>query len=511
MSAPLILGISASLRNARSKTGGEHLVGEILSLDTREELDDYLSNQAKMHLDQFIAAGRAEGKPFDEVYRELRKSGGTRGLSNSEVSLVAALWGAKSKGCRISFASLVDHFPADGSVRGMDHLKAMLRQADGVILATPVYFGDRSSLAQRFLDVIRNDPLLIRDLEGKIYAGVVAAAKRNGGQETTLIYQMLDYLNLGMLAVGNDSMTTSQYGGTTHAGDVGTAPKDSYGIETCVGTGRRVARVAHQLEVSDSYHIKHDDNPRIGFWKLQDRNNELVKYIQPLLEKASSIAKLDVIDIANTEVRPCIACDLCPTHMGPDREYRCIVKRQGDGVLDYHTHLIEADMLMPAVYTALNREGIHTAYQQFMERTRYLRRGDYVFSDRMVAPIIVNEIGANDHMDVRMVTSFIRHHTVMHKPILAWVHKGEVLNLEELRRDIISAVAQGERMLKGRLAMIAEKSAEVVAYNPIGYHISGAREGEDETQISRRYSERERQYRTLNESRSRLEDPRNVA
>ena len=51
-------------------------------------------------------------------------------------------------------------------------------------------------------------------------------AKRNGGQETTLVYQLIDMINLNMLGVGNDSASTSQYGGTVVAGDVGTMAKE---------------------------------------------------------------------------------------------------------------------------------------------------------------------------------------------------------------------------------------------------------------------------------------------
>ena len=46
---------------------------------------------------------------------------------------------------------------------------------------------------------------------------VLHGAKRNGGQETALIYQLVDFINLGMLGAGNDSQRLS---GTIVAGDV---------------------------------------------------------------------------------------------------------------------------------------------------------------------------------------------------------------------------------------------------------------------------------------------------
>ena len=65
---------------------------------------------------------------------------------------------------------------------------------------------------------------------------------------------------------------------------------------------------------------------------------------------------------------------------------------------------------MPAVYSPRDRSGLESVYQEFMERTRYLRRGDYVFTDRLVVPLVVAELGSAEHLDIRMLTSFIRHH-----------------------------------------------------------------------------------------------------
>ena len=42
------------------------------------------------------------------------------------------------------------------------------------------------------------------------YAGLAVGAKRNGGQETTLIFQMTDFLNMGAKVVGNGHDTTDR-------------------------------------------------------------------------------------------------------------------------------------------------------------------------------------------------------------------------------------------------------------------------------------------------------------
>ncbi len=510
MTKPLILGLSATLRNARSSASSTNLVQELEGLDRREDLDEFMTSQAKIHLDQFIAAGRAKEVPFDEMYRRLRKMGGTRGLSNSEVCLVAALWAARNGGVRIEHASLADHFPANGDALDIETLKQRLRRADGIILATPVYFGDRSSLSQRFIEMLRADETLRRDLAGKVYGGISVGAKRNGGQETALIYQMLDMIDIGLLAVGNDFETTSQYGGTGHAGDIGTMPKDTYGINTSLGVGRRIAHVTLSLDAG--HHCTLKAPLRLGLWILQDRDGEAGKRAKQAIEKSlknsSTAAELKTINFTEDTIRPCIACDICPTHVGPDSEYRCIIGLKDDGLYKNHQKLMDVDVLMPVVFCPVDRDGLVSVYQQFMERTRYLRRGDYVFSDRLVVPIVFVEVGANEHMDVRLLTSFIRHHTVMQKPVVGLIHDGRLLNSNEVEQTLRAAIENGKFVLQGRLAT-TDSMPDKLRYNPVGYVLSQAKDRDAESLHARELLVEQRNRKSRKEKTERLtiEDP----
>lgn len=501
MSKPLILGVAASLRNARFKEGARNLINELKGLADREALEGFIAEQAKIHVDQFVASGRADGLPFDELYKKLRQLGGLRGLSNSEVCLAAALWSAWDKGCDIGHVSLADHFPANGVPVDVDALKTRLREADGIILASPVYFGDRSSLAQHFIEMIRSDDALRADLAGKVYAGVAVGAKRNGGQETTLIYQMLDMLNLGLLGVGNDSDTTSQYGGTAHAGDIGTIVKDSYGINTCMGTGRRIARVAIQCVTAAGVELA--DLPRLDFWFLQDREGALARLFAPFRAEILERADIRENDLTRHHIRPCIACDICPTHVGPDTEYRCIIKRKDDGVVIAHDDLLRPDVLVPTLFSPKDRRGLVSVYQEFMERTRYLRRGDYVFTDRLVMPLVFAEIGANENLEIRAMTSFVRHHTVLLKPITAWLHDGEIINADEVRDGLSNAIAYGSLLTRGRLSAAAMRS-QGVHYNPVGYVLSHAKDNERTTMAAREQATQLRQEKLVEQSHKRL-------
>ncbi len=496
-----ILGLSASLRAARWKDTGKNLVQELAEVSNREKLDEFITDQAKIHLDQFIESGRRDGKAFDELYKDLRKKGGFRGLSNSEVMLVAALWGARELGADIEYLALSKYFPANGIAENIDELKSKLKLIDGLLISTPVYFGDRSSLSQQLIELIRSDNQLRADMEGKIYAGLSVGAKRNGGQETTLIYQMLDMINIGFLGVGNDSDTTSQYGGTAHAGDVGTIPKDIYGINTAIGTGKRIAKVARLNLMADQCELK--DRLKIGLWILQDRNNEIVNLIGKSIHSLNPATETVQINLLTNNIRPCIACDVCPTHIGPDEEYRCIIKSNNDGLKNVHKELLWADILVPALYSPKNRKDLVSVYQQFMERTRYLRRGDYVFSDQLVVPLIFSDIDSHENLHIRTMTSFIRHHTIMYKPIIGWLKNGKLLNGEEVESELNKACSLGYRLTSGRL-MNASVDADATSYRPVGYVLSQEKDNEDESILARKSAIQERNENIVNESRKRL-------
>ena len=319
MSKISILGLSGSLRNARFRLGSRSLTNELEGIETEKDLTAYLVTQTKIRADDFLEAGLSNGSPFDEVYHALQKRRFERGLSNSEAATAAALWAAHRAGTEISHIALAEHFPPNGPVREPKRLAAALRAADGIIVSSPVYFGDRGSLVQALFEFIASDPDLKRDMAGKIYGGLAVGAKRNGGQETTLIYQMLDMLNTGFLAVGNGHETTAQYGGTAKAGDVGTFASDQYGLETCIGTGRRVARTA----LMKSLHRNGPalaDKLSIHLWLVQDSEDGtghryFNNWATELHERDPSV-NVRIFDAVNHEVVRCLACEVCPNSPG---------------------------------------------------------------------------------------------------------------------------------------------------------------------------------------------------
>jgi len=499
--SPKVLGIAASLRNARWGMGNRKLIDELVAIESKEALLAYLQSESQLHLEAFLEAGRRDGKDFLEIYGNLRRRHGDSGLSNSEVALAAALWAAQKEGADIDHVSLSEHFTASGEVRRPEVLRAKLLEADGLLLSGPVYFGDRGSLAESLIEFIACDQALRNALCGRIYAGISVGAKRNGGQETSLIYQMLDLVNLGLFAVGNDSDTTAQYGGTGHAGDVGTMHKDIYGLDTSMGAGRRIAKVLERIVPAKRLR----DLPRVLFLVLQDADEIGAREVSRLATRFKGHMHSTVINMVSKRIQRCIACDICPTHIDVDDTYRCIIKAGRDDLSDLHTDLLHHDMIVPVGVSVRNYSRIKSNYQNFNERTRYLRRGDYIWSDLLVAPLVIEELGNNTSLSMRMMTSFLRHHTVMSKPMIEYLRDDAILNEGEIDQTFSTALRFATRLAAGRLTDAHDYY--VTRYKPVGYVLSANKDIEDERMLRRQKMIEARLSRLVVEAEERLEIP----
>ncbi len=496
MKAQKILGIAASLRNARWGVGNRSLIDQLRQIDKKEDLTAYFARESQLHIENYLEAGRKEGKDFLEIYANLMKNRGDSGLSNSEVLLASALWAAHKEGADIEHLSLSEHFTATGQQRNPEILRAKLLEADGLMISSPVYFGDRSSPVESLIEFIASDSELKSAMRGSVYGGLSVGSKRNGGQETTLMYQMFDMVNLGLLGVGNDSDSTAQYGGTGQAGDVGTVHKDSYGIDTSMGTGRRIARVLKQIRSGYRLH----DKSKTLFLILHDSDNIGAREVDRLVARFKPDMHSTVVNLTGQRINRCIACDICPTHIGRDEEYRCAIK--GDSLTDLHRKFLYHDLIVP-VYVSLHRTTTGSNYQSFIERTRYLRRADYIWNDIMVAPLVLEGPGGYRLIPMRMLTSFVRHQSIMAKPMIGYLQDGEITNQQYIERDFESTLRLSAEMSAGRLAL-SKDTAALRRYNQIGYVLSADKDVEDEKMQRRRDAGEARQSRVLIEAKNRL-------
>ena len=112
----------------------------------------------------------------------------------------------------------------------------------GIIIGTPVYFGNMSYLCKAFLDrcnVFRRK----FGLADKVAGVVAVGGGRNGGQELTIRSVHTCLLGQAMIIVG-DAPPTGHWGGTAWSGAPGGVTDDEYGMNSVKNLGRHVAEVA---------------------------------------------------------------------------------------------------------------------------------------------------------------------------------------------------------------------------------------------------------------------------
>lgn len=492
-----LLGITASPRSCIDNTLNSILVEDLKKIRTKQSLLDYLhlcsGIQTVTELEKTMSA-----QPDWGILRLIKKKKLKRGMSNSEVALVAALWAAFQRDVDINYLSLKEFFLPSNKVKNPNRLKENLLASDAVLISGPVYFGDRGTLVQELINFIRLDKQLLLNLTGKLYAGISVGAKRNGGQETSLIYQILDFISLGLIAVGNDSDTTAQYGGTCWAGNIGSVVKDSYGMDTAMGTGRRVANLLSKYR----HKGKLADKVKVLFIILQDAKGIARKFVSKLIHNFAFKIDAEVIDVTQRQFVRCLACDNCPQKIGIDEDYRCKISNS-DEFYELHKRFLNHDAIVPVAVSMNDFANVMTNYQIFMERTRYLRRGDYALSDMMVSPLIIQELGAMENLQIRMITSLIRHHTVISKPMIGHLIDGMLFDSKKIIENFEQFISLTERLVIARLCDYLQDS-QLTQYNPVGYILDINNGKSEERMIQRQRIVAERRIRLAAECKRRI-------
>ncbi|WP_455644760.1 flavodoxin family protein [Methanosphaera sp.] len=116
----------------------------------------------------------------------------------------------------------------------MNELTQKVKDADGVIMSSPVYFGDMTGLAKTFIDRLR--PLRnIHAFKNTVCGAISTGGFRNGGQESTIASIHDFFLIQGGIIVGDDR-PTAHYGGT----GVGNTSEDDVGITTSINLVNRM-------------------------------------------------------------------------------------------------------------------------------------------------------------------------------------------------------------------------------------------------------------------------------
>jgi len=116
----------------------------------------------------------------------------------------------------------------------------------GIIIGTPVYFGNMTSLCKAFLDrciAFRKSNFA---LSNKVAGVLAVGGARNGGQELTIQSVQAALLCQEMIIVG-DARPGARIGATVWNDGKGDVTRDEFGMTTARNLGRRVAEVALKI------------------------------------------------------------------------------------------------------------------------------------------------------------------------------------------------------------------------------------------------------------------------
>lgn len=133
-----------------------------------------------------------------------------------------------------------------------------LRQCDGLLLGSPVRFGNMAAALKHFLD--QSSSLWLQgDLAGKPAAAFTSSQTMHGGQESTLLSMLLPLLHQGMVLVGlpftERQLNQTRSGGTPYGAShvSSAAPAGQLSVdetELARLLGSRVARMALALKAA---------------------------------------------------------------------------------------------------------------------------------------------------------------------------------------------------------------------------------------------------------------------
>ncbi len=391
------------------------------------------------------------------LYEYIEQIGREKKISNSEGCAIAAVYGTLPFEVDLKYIHLNDYYVINGTRKNVKSLMEIIREADGLIFSLPVYFGDRPSLFDEFIE----DSKIEVDLfKGKVCAFLAVGAKRNGGQETTNVYGMYNIIQQGGLVVGNGP-PTSQFGGTTVGGNVGTMENDYFGIMTSIGTGSKIAEVTKIL-VKGSDDSDSSEKPVIKFFILQEKESTVRKTVEDLIKKLpTELATYEILDMTTETFHRCFACNICPNG-DKGEDYKCINEK--DDMIKVHKEIISADGIVLCGLFLNESAEIVSVYQRFIERSRYIRRDDFLLTNVVATTLSINEIGTQGLFELRALTSFVRHNTIFHQGLTFYLHKGEMIdrNNESIFTSFIEStniVHQGKKRV----------DISPTAYSAIGY------------------------------------------
>ena len=184
--------------------------------------------------------------------------GSPRSNGNTENLVTEALQSAKDAGAETELIKLgtaeiepciaCDICKATGECAIYDDMGEILekiRDCQGLIIGSPVYFGSVTSQLKMLID--RSRPLRMDfKLKNKVGGAIAVGGSRNGGQETT-ISAIHDFLLIHDVIIVGDGAPLAHYGGTGVGSAKEASESDEVGLQTSRNLGRRVAELAMKI------------------------------------------------------------------------------------------------------------------------------------------------------------------------------------------------------------------------------------------------------------------------
>lgn len=128
-----------------------------------------------------------------------------------------------------------------------DQIFKKLQECDGLILATPVYFGLPTPLLIKFLNRTRFLRHQDFKMDLKVFGVISIAGRRNGGNETTILASWLPLIRNGCIPVGNGDKTC-QMGAVGWANKPGEIRDDAWFYEQAEDLFTRVYQVSKLIK-----------------------------------------------------------------------------------------------------------------------------------------------------------------------------------------------------------------------------------------------------------------------
>ncbi len=407
-------------------------------------------------------------------------------FSNSDIALAFAMLSVRANNISFKIISILELFTQRkkstptivdddlvhiNNIQDIDSLKInekklndffhLLRISKGIVLSSPVYFGDRSSIANKFMQLTNKEQLL----KDKVFSMIATGAKRNGGQETTCIYGLFEALSQGAVAVGNGP-ATSQYGGTVVAGDLQTALEDNWGIERCIELGHRVSSTVKVINNGIGTNNKKSKRLKIKIIITMDTPDKyfhgIVKdYFNEFFEDND----FEIIDLIDFDIFRCAACNICPSYKkrntSSEHEYSCSIHHKDDSMQEIVSLLKNSDCL---IFVGVNtKKDIIYRYQAFTERTRFMRRDDFQLTNTPILSMYIDEVGSinNTLHNLKILTSYIRHNTILLKPVNIILEREKIIYKDNFNQylPLLNSIANGRE----------NSPASSISYKATGY------------------------------------------